>query len=79
MPETVIAHISTLGRNQTKIITLKDRHGYLIGYIETPGVGSNLDDGEVEFPGVDAELEEEDIKMPYIDPEGNVEIPGVNM
>ena len=41
MTDTVIAHVKTLGDNQTIIITLTDRHGRLIGDVETPGVGAN--------------------------------------
>ena len=57
MPDTVIACANTLGGNQPKIFTFTDRHGLLIGDVETPGVGANLDEGEVEIPGVDTELE----------------------
>ena len=58
MPETVIACVSTLGRDQPKLITLTDRNDRLIGDVETPGVGANSNEGEVEFPGVDYEIEE---------------------
>ena len=42
IPYTLITHVNALGGNQTKIITLTDRHGRLIGDIETPGVAANL-------------------------------------
>ena len=79
MPDTVIARVNTLGRDQTKLLTFTDRHGSLIGDVETPGVGANSDEGELEFPGVDAELEEEDMEIPDMEPERNVHIPGLDM
>ena len=79
MPDTVTACIKTLGSNQPKFLTFTDRHGRLIGDVETPGVGANSDEGEVGFPQVDDELEEEETEMPYMKPERNVEIPGVYM
>ena len=30
MPETVIAYVNTLGVNQLKLITLTDRHNFII-------------------------------------------------
>ena len=47
IPEMVIAHVNTLGSDQPKLITFKDRHVRLIGDVETPGVGDNSDEGEV--------------------------------
>ena len=79
MPDAVIACVNTLGSDQTKIITFTDRHGRVIGDVETPGVGDNSDKGEVGFPGVDAELEEEDMEITDMDTERNVAIPGVDM
>ena len=79
MPDTVIACVNTLGRYQNKLLTFTDMYGRLIGYVETPGVGVNSDEGEVEFPGLDAELEEEDMEIPDMEPEVIVEIPGVDM
>ena len=57
MPDSVIDCVNTLGRDQPKPLTFTYRHGRLIGCVEIPEVGANLDEGEVEFPGVDAELE----------------------
>ena len=47
MPDTVITCIDTLGKNQPKLIKFTDRHGCLIGDIETSGVGDNSDEEEV--------------------------------
>ena len=58
MPDTVITHVITLGSNQPKLLTFKDRHVCLIGNVETPGVGANSDEGEVELTVVYAELVE---------------------
>ena len=44
MPDTIITRVNTLGGDQPKIITFIDRHGRLIGYIETPGVGDDSDE-----------------------------------
>ena len=41
MVETVIARVNTLGSDQPKILTFTDRHGRLIGDVETPVVGAN--------------------------------------
>ena len=41
MPDTVTACIKTLGSNQPKFLTFIDRHGRLIGDVETPEVGAN--------------------------------------
>ena len=79
MPDTVIAHANILGNDHPKLLIFIDRHGRLIGDVETPGVGDNSDEGEVELPGVDAGLEEEDVEIPDMEPEGNVEIPIVDM
>ena len=43
MPDTVIACANTLGGDQPKIFTFADRHGRIIGDVETQGVGANLD------------------------------------
>ena len=58
IPDTVISPVNTLCGNQTNLLILKDTHGRLVGYIETPGVGADSDEGEVEFLGVNTELEE---------------------
>ena len=79
MPDTVIDRINTLGRDQTKLITFTYRHWLLIEDLETLGLGANSDYGEVEFTGVDTEIEEEEMEMPNMEPEGNVEIPGMDM
>ena len=79
MPDTVIACVNTLGSDQTKLLTFIYRHGRLIVYIKTPGVGSNSDECEVELLGVDSEIEEEDTEITDMEPEGNVEIPVVDM
>ena len=79
MPDKVIDRVNTLGSSQPKLITVTDMHGRLIGDVETPGVGDNSDECEVEFLGVDAELEEDEMKISYMDPEGNFDIPGVDM
>ena len=42
-------------------------------------MGVNSDEGEVESPGGYAELEEEETEIPDMDPEGNAELPGVDM
>ena len=47
-PDTVIACVNTLGGDQPKLNTFADRHGRLIGDVETPGVGASSDEGEVE-------------------------------
>ena len=57
MPDTMISCVNTLGGYKPKLLTFTDRHGRLIGDVETPGVGDDSDEVEVEFPGVDAELE----------------------
>ena len=54
----MISPVNTLCGNQTNLLILKDTHGRLVGYIETPGVGADSDEGEVEFLGVNTELEE---------------------
>ena len=79
IPDRVIARVNTLGRNQPNILTFTDRHGRLIGDVETPGVGANSDEGEAEFPVVDAELEEQEMEMTVVEPEVNFDIPGVYM
>ena len=79
MLDTVIARVNTLGGNQTKNFTFTYRHGCYIGDVETPGVGDNSDEGEVEIPVVETELEEEELEISYMEPEGNVELPGVDM
>ena len=79
MPDTVIVCVNTLGSNHPKLLTFIDRHGRIIGDVETLGVGVNSDEGEVEFSGVDAELEEKDMEIPDMNPEGNFEIPGKKM
>ena len=79
MVDTVIASVNTLLSNQPKILTFTDMHGCLNVDVETPGLGANSDYGEVEFTGVDTEIEEEEMEMPNMEPEGNVEIPGVDM
>ena len=57
MPDTVIARVNILVGNQPKLLTFTDRHGHIIGDVETPGVGADSDEGGVKFPGVDDELE----------------------
>ena len=47
-PDTVIACVNTLGGDQPKLNTFAERHGRLIGDVETPGVGASSDEGEVE-------------------------------
>ena len=56
----VIACVYLLGIDQTKILTFTDRHGRITGNVETPGMGSNSDEGEVDFLGLDAEVVEID-------------------
>ena len=41
MLDKVIACVNTLVSNQPKLFAFIDRHGRLIGYVETPGVGAN--------------------------------------
>ena len=79
MSETVIDRINTLVSDQPKIITFTDRTGRIIGDAENPGVGADLYEGEVEIPVVETELEEEELEISYMEPEGNVELPGVDM
>jgi hypothetical protein len=66
MPDTVIARVNELGSDQPKQLIFTDRHGRLIGDVETPGVDFEDDDDDVEFPGV----EPVDV--------GHVELPGVD-
>ena len=54
MLDTLIARVNILVSNQPKLLTFTDMHGPIIGDVETPVLGSNLDEGEVEFPKVDA-------------------------
>ena len=75
MIDTVIACVNTFVSNQPKLLSLTDRHGRLIGYVETPGVGANSYEVDVELSGVDTELEEGEMKNLDIEPEVNVEIP----
>ena len=53
IPDTVIARVNTLGGDQYKLLTFIDRLSRLIGYVETPGVGAYLDEGEVVLKVVD--------------------------
>ena len=64
IPDIVIDCVNTLGNGQPEILTYTDRHGRLIGDIETPGVDPDDDndkdtasvfDDNVELPGVDTE------------------------
>ena len=75
MPDTVIACVNALGRDQLEQITFTDRHGRLIGDViipgedveeakdaEIPGVDEGAVD-HVELPGVDV-AEQQDIEAP---------------
>ena len=66
MIEKVISHINTLGRDQNKLITFKYKHVRIIGYVETPRVGANSDEGGVKSPVVDYELEDEEMRIKYM-------------
>jgi hypothetical protein len=51
MPDVVINRFNELGKDQPSLMTFTDRHGHLIGDIETPGVDSTKDEDD-NFPGV---------------------------
>ena len=74
MPDTVIPCVNTLGRFRPKPITFTDRHGHIIGDVETPGLGEDSDEVDV-----DDEPEKEEMEIPDMKPEGNAELPGVDM
>jgi hypothetical protein len=63
MPDMVIAHVNTLGRDQPEQLIFTDRHGCHIGdtdHGEIPGVDFAEDDDDL-FPGVDP------VKLPGVD------------
>jgi hypothetical protein len=67
MPDIVIARVNTLGNDQPELLTLRDRHGRLIGDIEIPGVDHDTDEDD-EIPGVDLyPVADEDIELPGVD------------
>jgi hypothetical protein len=63
-----IARVNALGSDQPRQMTFNDRHGRLIGDIETPGVDSD-EEQEDHFPGV-APVIDDDIKIPGVDVTG---------
>ena len=74
MPDMVIASINTLGSDQPKRLTFTDRHVHITGDVETPGLGEDSDEVDV-----DDEPEKEEMEIPDMEPEGNAELPGVDM
>jgi len=73
MPETVIARVNLLGRDQPEQLVFTDRHGNVIGDDEIPGV----------VPEYPPTLEDEEPVTIYDEPipgvDDAVEIPGVDM
>jgi hypothetical protein len=68
IPDVVIDRVNALGSDQPCQMTFTDRHGPLIGDIETPGVDSG-EEQEDHFPGV-APMIDDDIEIPGVDVAG---------
>ena len=65
MPDTVIARVNALGRDQPEQITFTDRHGRLIGDVIIPG--EDVEDAkDAEIPGVD-EGAVDHVELPGVD------------
>jgi hypothetical protein len=69
MPDTVIARVNALGKNQPEQLVFADRKGQLLGDVELPGVDG---DEETETPQVetveDDDLDPEDLAQPADEP-----------
>jgi hypothetical protein len=65
MPDTVIARVNTLGRDQPEQLIFTDRRGRLIGDVEVPGVDFETDD-DAELPGVDP-VDVDHVELPGVD------------
>ena len=65
MPDTVIARVNELGKDQPEQMVFTDRHGRLIGDVEIPGVDPD-EANEAEFQGVDPVIAH-DIEIPGVD------------
>jgi len=65
MPNTVIARVNLLGKDQPEEITFCDRHGRTIGDVELPGVDPGEDHrGEVVIAPFDGPAEDSDLTTP---------------
>jgi hypothetical protein len=64
MPDVVITRVNALGSYQPRQMTFTDRHGFLMGDIEIPGMDSDKEQ-EDHFPGV-APVIDDDIKIPGV-------------
>jgi hypothetical protein len=60
MPDTVIAQVNALGRDQPEQLVFTDKHGQLISDSKIPGVDSN-------GPEPDADNIHDDVELPGVD------------
>ena len=73
MPDTVIARVNELGRDQPETLTFADRHGRPIGDAQIPGVTSNCDDPDDTDPAP-VDTNDETIEITGVDGDQNHEI-----